>query len=139
MIRSGSFRQLLGCVLIAAAVIVPARYGAFAQVVGDFDADGSVGFTAFLLFAAAFGGEDPTFDLDGDGGVRFPDFLLFVAAFRADNPIPEPPPEEIPDPVSSGEGPGVSTSASDLADFRTRVTSESVRGGGDVRTSGSGD
>ncbi len=136
MIRSGSFRQLLGCVLIAAAVIVPARYGAFAQVVGDFDADGSVGFTDFLLFAAAFGGEDPTFDLDGDGGVRFPDFLLFVAAFRADNPIPEPPPEEIPDPVSSVEGPVVITSASDLADFLTRVTIDSFVVQGDLRISG---
>ncbi|MBS11268.1 MAG: hypothetical protein CME19_06675 [Gemmatimonadetes bacterium] len=53
----------------------------------DFDTDGVVGFTDFLLFAQAFGitsgesGFDARFDLDGNGSVDFPDFLLFAQAF----------------------------------------------------------
>jgi hypothetical protein len=54
---------------------------------GDFDGDGSVGFTDFLLFAQHFGlvvsddGWDQRFDLDGDGEVGFTDFIAFAAAF----------------------------------------------------------
>jgi hypothetical protein len=48
---------------------------------GDFDGDGSVGFTDFLLFAGAFGSDDTTFDLDNDGQVGFTDFLAFASAF----------------------------------------------------------
>ena len=47
----------------------------------DFDGDGQVGFTDFLLFANAFGGSDPRFDLDASGQVDFADFLLFVNHF----------------------------------------------------------
>ena len=47
----------------------------------DFDDDGSVGFTDFILFAGAFGSQDATFDLNGDGQVGFPDFLAFAIAF----------------------------------------------------------
>ena len=45
------------------------------------DSDGVVGFGDFLLFAAAFGGTDATFDLDGDGPVGFSDFLIFADLF----------------------------------------------------------
>lgn len=49
----------------------------------DFDGDGKVGFGDFLLFAAAFGAEnpDPRFDLNDDGEVNFSDFLLFAGVF----------------------------------------------------------
>ena len=48
---------------------------------GDFDGNGRVDFTDFLLFAQAFGTNDVTFDLTGDGTVGFEDFLIFAAAF----------------------------------------------------------
>ena len=53
----------------------------------DFDGDGSIEFSDFILFAAAFGlnqgdsGYDARFDLDGDGSIGFPDFLTFAGAF----------------------------------------------------------
>ena len=53
----------------------------------DFDGDGTVGFTDFVLFASRFGTEqgdtgfDALFDLDGDGTIGFGDFIVFAAAF----------------------------------------------------------
>lgn len=49
----------------------------------DFNGDGQVGFPDFLLFASAFGAEnpDPRFDLDNDGKVDFSDFLVFAGVF----------------------------------------------------------
>ena len=53
----------------------------------DFDSDGTVGISDFLLFAFAFGlsqgdaGYDARFDLDGDGTIGISDFLIFVNAF----------------------------------------------------------
>jgi subtilisin family serine protease len=47
----------------------------------DFDSDGLIGFSDFLLFAAAFGGNDLLYDLDTDGAVGFSDFLLFADIF----------------------------------------------------------
>ncbi|MCZ6633602.1 MAG: hypothetical protein O7G87_09370 [bacterium] len=50
----------------------------------DFDEDGEVGFSDFLLFAEAYGsrqeddGFDARFDLDGNGNVGFGDFLIFA-------------------------------------------------------------
>jgi len=43
---------------------------------GDFDGDGLVAFSDFLMFAQGFGGTDPAYDLDGDGRVAFGDFLI---------------------------------------------------------------
>ena len=54
---------------------------------GDFNGDGQVGITDFLLFVQAFGTHrgqenfDPKFDLDNDGTVGITDFLIFVNAF----------------------------------------------------------
>ena len=48
---------------------------------GDFDNDGSVSFSDFILFAGAFGTESELYDIDHDGRVGFPDFLKFVANF----------------------------------------------------------
>ncbi len=53
----------------------------------DFDGDGDVGFSDFLLFVDAFGtsegvpGYNAAADLDGDGAVAFSDFLIFANAF----------------------------------------------------------
>ena len=54
---------------------------------GDFDGDGQVGITDFLLFVEVFGTQsgqenfDPKFDLDSDGTVGITDFLIFVESF----------------------------------------------------------
>ena len=48
---------------------------------GDFDRNGVVDFTDFLLFAGAFNEENPTFDLDGNGFVDFGDLIIFAASF----------------------------------------------------------
>ena len=53
----------------------------------DFDGDGVVGISDFLLFATQFGlsqgdaGYDARFDLDGDGTIGISDFLIFGNAF----------------------------------------------------------
>ena len=53
----------------------------------DFDGNGTVGISDFLLFAVQFGlsqgdaGYDARFDLDGDGTIGISDFLIFGNAF----------------------------------------------------------
>ncbi|MDP6779864.1 MAG: FG-GAP-like repeat-containing protein [Candidatus Latescibacteria bacterium] len=47
----------------------------------DFNGDGLINFSDFVLFASAFGGADPAYDLDGDGVVAFGDFVRFASAF----------------------------------------------------------
>jgi hypothetical protein len=53
----------------------------------DFDGDGAVGFTDFLIFAGGFGATigdqsfNPILDLDQNGDVGFADFLVFAQAF----------------------------------------------------------
>ena len=53
----------------------------------DFDGDGIVGFSDFLVLAGAFGSRegdvhyDPRCDLTGDGRIDFDDFLTFVQSF----------------------------------------------------------
>ena len=53
----------------------------------DFDGNGTVGISDFLLFAVQFGlsqgdaGYDPRFDLDGNGTIGVSDFLIFGNAF----------------------------------------------------------
>ena len=59
----------------------------------DFDEDGEVGFTDFIIFARGFGktdqdaGFDARLDLNGNGEVDFQDFILFARGFG----VPEPP------------------------------------------------
>lgn len=61
--------------------------GGTAERTADFDGDGEVGFSDFILFAGKFGsqegqpGFDSRFDLDGDGAVGFPDFITFAGKF----------------------------------------------------------
>jgi len=47
----------------------------------DFDTDGHIGFSDFIIFAQAFGNKDPDRDLDGDGQVGFSDFIIFAQQF----------------------------------------------------------
>ena len=49
--------------------------------IADFDENGRVDFSDFLLFAGAFGSTDPRFDLDDDGKVAFSDFVRFALLF----------------------------------------------------------
>lgn len=51
--------------------------------VGDFDGNGAIDFSDFVLFAQAFGSMNATFDLNDDGIVSFPDFLIFGGLFTA--------------------------------------------------------
>ncbi len=58
-----------------------------AALTPDFNGDGRVDFTDFLLFTAQFGlrqgnpGYDARYDLDGDDAIGFGDFLIFGSAF----------------------------------------------------------
>ncbi len=62
----------------------------------DFDEDGEVGFTDFIIFARGFGktdqdaGFDARLDLNGNGEVDFQDFILFARGFG----VPEPPTDD---------------------------------------------
>ncbi len=47
----------------------------------DFDGNGVIEFTDFLLFVSAFGSSEAQYDIDGNGSVDFPDFLMFVQVF----------------------------------------------------------
>ena len=56
----------------------------------DFDGNGTVGFSDFILFVQKFGatqtdsGYDPIYDLDSDEQIGFGDFLTFAAGFGSD-------------------------------------------------------
>jgi sugar lactone lactonase YvrE len=52
------------------------------DLTADFNGDGSIGFSDFVLFASAFGSTDLRYDLSGNGRVAFEDFVQFVAAFE---------------------------------------------------------
>ena len=68
----------------------------------DFDGNGVVDFSDFLLFVTAFGSRagqdryDAKYDLDANGEIAFDDFLLFVHSFAASSPptTPQPPPSD---------------------------------------------
>ena len=60
---------------------------------GDFDEDGSIGFTDFLLFAQAYGSPpqyDLALDMDQDGYINFFDFLAFAKVYGQETPVPTP-------------------------------------------------
>lgn len=74
-------------VVVTVADLDPVTFTATGKAHADFDGDGSVGFSDFVLFAGKFGlsqgdeGYDARFDLDGNGAVGFSDFVIFAAAF----------------------------------------------------------
>jgi len=57
------------------------------KILADFNGDGAVNFSDFIIFAIGFGRRQPdveynvVLDLNGDGEIGFSDFLLFAAAF----------------------------------------------------------
>jgi hypothetical protein len=59
----------------ASAVTIPADPRA------DFNSDGKLSLTDFILFAQAFNSTNPTFDLNDNGKVDLGDFLIFAQAF----------------------------------------------------------
>ena len=54
----------------------------------DFNADGRLDFSDFLIFANAFGSADSRFDLDADGRVGFGDFLHFARIYEVRSEMP---------------------------------------------------
>ena len=60
----------------------------------DFDGDGTVGFSDFLIFAGVFSARegdekyDTRYDLNGDGEIGFSDFVVFAQNFGKDAPSP---------------------------------------------------
>ena len=74
----------------------------------DFNGDGKVGFSDFILFAAVFGssrgdaGYEARYDLDGDSAIGFGDFLIFAGSFGKDVPSSD---------SGGGEGGGGSSQA----------------------------
>ena len=79
-----------------------ARIGSQSGANTDFDANGTVDFSDFLLFVSKFGARqgderyESQFDLDGDGEVGFGDFLIFAGSFGKTEPAP-------PEPVPMGK------------------------------------
>ena len=59
----------------------------------DFDGNGTVGFSDFVLLAEIFGSGkgdaeyDPRYDLDGDGSIGFGDFVIFSGRFGEKVPV----------------------------------------------------
>ena len=60
----------------------------------DFDGDGTVGFSDFLIFAGVFSARegdekyDTRYDLNGDGEIGFSDFVIFAQNFGKEVPTP---------------------------------------------------
>ncbi|MDP6038475.1 MAG: EF-hand domain-containing protein, partial [Candidatus Latescibacteria bacterium] len=57
------------------------QFSGFPGRSADFDGNGLVGFSDFLLFVQAFESQIPQFDLDRNGQVGFSDFLIFADVF----------------------------------------------------------
>ncbi len=57
------------------------------SVSGDFDGDGRVTFSDFILFAAKYGktsndiAYEAKFDMDGNGRIGFEDFIVFAGTY----------------------------------------------------------
>ena len=68
----------------------------------DFNGDGVVDFSDFLLFAQGYGKSagqadfNAKLDLDSDGTIDFDDFLRFVNAFGGSSGMTDPPPDDGP-------------------------------------------
>jgi DNA-binding beta-propeller fold protein YncE len=56
----------------------------------DFNADGQLDFSDFLLFINAFGNTDAQFDLNSDGLVNLNDFILFASALETNQAVVRP-------------------------------------------------
>ncbi len=73
--------------IFIALLIQPLSVAAQTQPSPDFDGDGVVGISDFLLFVDHFGSRQDDgkyqakYDLDGNGEIGIPDFLLFASDF----------------------------------------------------------
>ena len=76
-------RLFLGVALAAIIAIAPARARAERVTIEDvdFDGNGTIDLTDFVLFARAFQSDDPIYDLDGSRTVDLPDFEIFATFF----------------------------------------------------------
>ncbi len=102
----------------------------------DFDGNGIVDSSDFLLFVEAFGSRvgqakyDEKYDLNGDGEIGIPDFLIFVDSFGARLPL------------SGGGGGGESSPdliiESPLVSDSTLMTGQSFTLSATIRNSGNG-
>ena len=65
-----------------------------ASALSDFDGDGTVGFSDFVLFAGVFGSRrgdekyEAKYDLSGNGEIGFSDFVVFAQSFGKEVPPP---------------------------------------------------
>ena len=73
--------------IFALALLIAPMADARTSLFPDFDGDGQVGFSDFVLFAAAFGSTQEQYDLDGDGVVGFSDFVIFAGRFGKPAPL----------------------------------------------------
>ncbi|MDA0709657.1 MAG: FG-GAP-like repeat-containing protein [bacterium] len=56
----------------------------------DFNGDGQVSFSDFLLFVGGFQSQDARYDLNGDGFVNLADFILFASALASHQTLVRP-------------------------------------------------
>ena len=70
--RKHSLRKRITIALTALTIVVLAYIEIPAQSPADFDGNGKVEFSDFVLFATAFGTSNAQFDLDSNGSVDFP-------------------------------------------------------------------
>lgn len=76
-------RCLFYLLFIVILVFVPARVWGERVTVEDvdFDGNGTIDLTDFVLFARAYQSDDPIYDLDGSRAVDLPDFVIFASFF----------------------------------------------------------
>ena len=88
----------------------------------DFDGDGTVGISDFLLFVNHFGtsrggaGYDAKYDLDGNGAIGISDFLIFVNSFGSQVP-----------PSGGGSGGGGGFAPADQQAFNSLVVGKRIK------------
>ena len=97
----------------------------------DFDGDGTVGISDFLLFVSSFGtsrggaGYDAKYDLDGNSTIGISDFLIFVNSFGS----------QVPPSGGGGSSPDLIVASPSVSD-NTLTTGQSFTLRATVRNSG---
>ncbi|MDE2890835.1 MAG: leucine-rich repeat domain-containing protein [Gemmatimonadota bacterium] len=85
--------MLCSAVLIGLGSLYSQASSPQSQASPDFDGNGTVGFSDFVLLAEAFGsakgdaGYDPRYDLNGDDAIGFGDFVIFASRFGEKVPV----------------------------------------------------
>ncbi len=87
------FTMLCSAVLIGLGSLYSQANSPQSQASPDFDGNGTVGFSDFVLLAETFGsakgddGYDPRYDLNGDDAIGFGDFVIFASRFGEKVPV----------------------------------------------------